>query len=96
MFSWDTKKAAQNLRKHGLSFEEAATVFADFDALDWEDTEHSTTESRSKRLGMSSGGRILLVVYTIRRLDDGKETIRIISARQASRKERAAYSGLPD
>ncbi|HEV2489834.1 MAG TPA: BrnT family toxin [Candidatus Acidoferrales bacterium] len=74
-----------------MSFEEAATVFADFEALDWEDAEHSTTEARSKRLGESFGGKILLVVYTIRRFDDGKKTIRIISARQASRKEHKAY-----
>ena len=91
MFSWDTRKAAHNLKKHGVSFEEAATVFADFDALDWEDMAHSVSENRSKRLGKSSGERILLLVYTIRRLKDGKETIRIISARQASRKERKAY-----
>jgi uncharacterized protein len=92
VFSWDAAKAASNLAKHGISFEEAATVFADFDALDWEDTAHSHREHRSKRLGVSTSGRILLVVYTIRRSADGKETIRVISARQASRKERQAYS----
>ena len=91
MFSWDTQKAARNQRKHGVSFEEAATVFADLNALDWEDLGHSIAESRAKRLGRSSGGRIILLVYTVRRLHDGKETIRLISARQASRKERRAY-----
>ena len=96
MFSWDAAKALHNLRKHGVSFEEAATVFADPEALDWADTVHSGDEQRSKRLGKSATGRILLLVYTIRRMKDGKETIRIISARQASRKERAAYSGLTD
>ena len=93
MFSWDTAKAARNLRKHGVSCEEAATVFADPEALDWEDTGHSAVEPRSKRLGKSVAGRVLLLVYTIRRIKDGKETIRIISARQASQKERKAYSG---
>ena len=95
MFSWDAAKALRNLRKHGVSFEEAATVFADPKALDWADTEHSTGERRSKRLGKSASGRVLLLVYTTRRMQDGKETIRLISARQASRKERRAYSGPP-
>jgi uncharacterized DUF497 family protein len=95
VFSWDTAKAAWNLRKHGVSFEEAATVFADPEALDWEDAEHSAAERRSKRLGKSAAGRVLLLVYTIRRMTNGKETIRIISARQASRKERQAYARQP-
>jgi uncharacterized protein len=93
MFSWDDPKALQNLRKHGVSFEEAATVFSDADALDWEDLEHSDTEPRGKRLGFSVSGRILLVVYTLRRLKNGTEAIRIISARHASNKERQAYAG---
>jgi uncharacterized protein len=93
VFSWDAAKAASNFAKHGVAFEEAATIFADLNALDWEDSSHSLGERRSKRLGVSTGDRILLAVYTIRRSVDGKETIRIISARQASRKERQAYSG---
>jgi len=93
VFAWDTRKAIRNAAKHGVSFEEAATIFADPEALDWEDTEHSESELRSKRLGRSLAGRVLLVVYTTRRMKDGKETIRIISARQASRKERKAYAG---
>ena len=95
MFSWDTRKAIQNLREHDVSFEDAATVFADPEALDWEDIEHSEIERRFKRLGKSLADRVLLVIYTIRRTRDGKETIRIISARQASRKERKAYAGEP-
>lgn len=95
MFSWDTRKAIQNFRKHDVSFEEAATVFADPEALDWEDIEHSEIERRFKRLGKSFAGRVLLVIYAIRRKRDGKETIRIISARQAGRKERKAYAGQP-
>ena len=91
MFSWDTQKAIDNFEKHQVPFEEAATVFADERALDWEDLAHSRYERRFKRLGKSMGGQILIVVYTLRRLKNGKETIRIISARKASRKERKAY-----
>ncbi len=92
MFSWDARKAIVNFEKHGVSFEEAATIFADPDGLDWEDRLHATFENRYKRLGNSIKGKILLVVYTVRRTRDDKETIRIISARPASRKERKAYS----
>lgn len=91
MFSWDTGKAIINFEKHGVPFEEAATIFDDPDGLDWEDIAHSHSEQRNKRLGRSNLGRILLVVYTIRRIRNEKEAIRIISARQASRKERRAY-----
>jgi len=92
MFAWDIQKAIANFEKHGVPFEEAATVFADPDGLDWEDLIHSQKEQRSKRMGQSITGRILLVVYTIRRTEHEKETIRIIGARHASRKERAAYT----
>jgi len=57
------------------------------EALDWDDPEHSEFEWRSRRLGASLTGRILIVAYTLRRLKDGKEIIRIISARHATRKE---------
>lgn len=93
MFSWDARKALSNLKKHGVSFEEAATVFGDPDALDWDDPEHSHAEIRYKRLGASFTGRIIIVIYTPRRLKNAKEIIRIISARQATRKERKAYAG---
>jgi uncharacterized DUF497 family protein len=93
VFSWDAAKAARNLEKHGVALHEAATIFADPEALDWSDLAHSHTEHRSKRLGKSLAGRVLLVIYTIRRSRDGKETVPIISARQASRRERKAYSG---
>jgi uncharacterized DUF497 family protein len=93
MFSWDVRKAQGNYDKHGVSFEEAATVFADPAGLDLEDPGHSWNESRYRRLGKSTSGRILLLVYTVRRRPHDQETIRIISARQASRKERKAYAG---
>jgi len=92
VFSWDAQKAIANYEKHGVSFEEAATVFADPEGLDWEDLRHSHLERRSRPLGVSAAGRVLLVVYTLRRLKNAQETIRVISARQASRKERQAYA----
>jgi len=93
MFTWDTQKAIINYRKHGVTFREASAVFRDIRALDWVDLEHSDTELRFKRLGISQTFRIMIVVYTIRRTRNDKEEIRIISARQASKKERQAYAG---
>ncbi|MGB7219758.1 MAG: BrnT family toxin [Vicinamibacterales bacterium] len=90
MFEWDARKAGENLAKHGVAFDEAATVFADPDALDGPDVRHSDAEARFLRLGRSVLGRVLMVAYTLRSSGNG-ETIRIISARRASRKERTAY-----
>jgi uncharacterized protein len=81
VFSGDARKALSNLKKHRVSFEEAATVFGDSDALDWDDPEHSSAEIRFKRLGASVTGRIVIASYTPRRMKDGKEFIRIVSAR---------------
>ena len=91
VFTWDVQKAIANFQKHGVSFEEAATIFGDSKGLDGDDAGYSTLEHRRQRIGQSMTGRVLFVVYTLRRKGDEKETIRIISARQASRKERAAY-----
>ena len=96
MFAWDIAKAIANFEKHGVPFEEAATVFSDANGLDWQDLRHSHGELRFKRLGLSMSERLLLVVYTRRRREHEKETIRIISARPASRRERQAYAGLSD
>ncbi len=90
MFEWDPRKAEANAAKHGVSFDEAVTVFLDSNALDGPDLEHSKDEVRFLRLGRSADRRVLMVSYTLRRTGDA-ETIRIISARQASRRERAAY-----
>jgi hypothetical protein len=92
MFDWDSSKAISNFEKHRISFEEAVTVFVDEEGLDLEDSKHSTSESRRIRIGTSIENRVLTVVYTVRRIDDEKESIRVISARQASAKERKAYS----
>jgi uncharacterized protein len=91
MFECDTRKAATNAKKHGVSFKEAVTVFGDPQALDGPDLLHSGGEPRSRRLGRAATGRVLIVAYTLRRLGH-VESVRIISAREASRKERAAYA----
>jgi uncharacterized protein len=93
VFSWDTGKARQNLEKHGVTFEEAATVFVDPDALEWDDLLNSQDESRFKRLGCSAAGRILILAYTLRRTKHDQETVRIISARRATPQEKKAYFG---
>jgi uncharacterized DUF497 family protein len=91
VFEWDTRKAQTNAEKHGVTFDEALTVFLETDALDGPDVAHSTIEFRFLRLGQSIDGRVLMVAYTLRGSSHG-ETIRIISARQASRRERTAYA----
>jgi uncharacterized DUF497 family protein len=95
MFEWGARKAAVNRTEHGVSFEEAGTVFGDPEALDGRDLRHSEEESRFLRLGRAVTGRVLIVACTVRRRGDG-ESIRIISARRASRKERAAYAASRD
>jgi len=96
VFEWDVRKALANYGKHKISFEEAATAFGDSNGMDGADELHSQLERRRIRIASSIAGRILFVVYTVRRQNDEKEIIRIISARQASRKERTAYSRLTD
>lgn len=86
-FEWDLDKARQNAQKHGVTFEEAATVFGDDDALIEDDLEHSTSEDRFIIVGTSARERILLTVYVIRHAD----TVRIISSRSAVQHERRAY-----
>jgi len=95
VFEWDPRKAAVNLEKHGVSFEEASSVFEDPEGLDGEDLAHSVTEARRLRLARSSAGRVLVVAYTTRRRNH-EEIRRIISARRASRKERGRYTAPED
>jgi len=85
-FEWDEAKAEANLRKHGVSFDEAVTVFGDPRALTFADTDHAEHEDRSRTYGRSSRGRLLVVIHTERR--DG---VRIISARRATRYEKGIY-----
>jgi len=86
-FEWDTEKAARNRRKHGVSFDEAVTVFGDPLALTFSDTDHSENEDRSRTYGISKRGRLLVVVHTER-----PGNVRIISARKATRHEESIYS----
>ena len=86
LFQWDKRKARVNLQKHGVSFEEAASVFRDRFAVMFGDAEHSQSEDRWIMLGMSEKGRELCVVYVERGL-----VIRIISARKVSLGEAEAY-----
>jgi uncharacterized DUF497 family protein len=91
-FDWDPAKARANLRKHGVAFEEAQTVFADDRALLIDDPEHSGDELRFVLLGVSTAPRILVVVHAYR---SAPATIRIISARKATKAERAIYVKRP-
>lgn len=84
---WDSEKAASNLKKHGISFEEAATALLDPRALAQED-KAADGEARWVLVGMSSQVRLLTIVYTLR----GEERIRLISGRKATRKESNAYA----
>ena len=85
-FEWDPKKAKSNLRKHRVSFKEAATVFDDFLSLTFDNEIHSDVERRYITLGMSHQGRILVVAHTMR-----GDKVRIINAREATPRERKWY-----
>jgi uncharacterized DUF497 family protein len=85
-FAWDSDKAAENLKKHGVSFEEAATAFRDPLSATTRDPDHSVGENRFITFGVSSRGRLLIVTHT-----EMEEVLRIISARLAMRAERRIY-----
>ena len=85
-FEWDEMKAVANARKHGLSFEEATTIFSDPNTITIFDVEHLDEEDRFIDIGLSASGRILVVVYTER-----GTRIRIISCRKATPAERRQY-----
>jgi len=84
--TWDARKAAANLRKHNVSFEEAATALADPLAITGADPDHSVDETRWITFGLSNRCRLLIVAHT-----DEEDIIRIISARAATRPERRLY-----
>jgi len=86
-FEWDPKKAASNLEKHGVSFEEATGVFADSNALTIPDPQHSGAEHRQITMGRALNSKILVVVHTER-----GDNLRIISARRANARERKTYA----
>lgn len=85
-FEWDNTKAQANLAKHGVSFEEAASVFGDPLALTFADPDHSIDEKRWLTFGVSKANRLLVVVHSER-----GRSLRIISARKATRHERGIY-----
>ena len=85
-FVWDREKAAANLRKHGVDFEEAATAFGDPLSVTIPDPDHSADEQRWLIVGESGVGRLIVVAYTER-----SNEIRLITARPATRRERQTY-----
>ena len=85
-FEWDPAKAAANERKHGVTFDEASTVFADVLSVSGPDLAHSRAEARWLTFGMSSHGQLLVVSHA-----DRGAVVRLISARIATRKERKIY-----
>jgi len=86
-FEWDSRKAASNVAKHGITFDEASTVFGDPLAAIFDDADHSQDELREIIIGHSVLGQLLLVSFTER----DKMVVRIISARKATRRERKDY-----
>jgi uncharacterized DUF497 family protein len=89
-FEWDEQKAAENLAKHGVSFDEASTVFGDPLAGTVLDPQHSTDEYRFVTIGLSTSQRLIVVVHA-----DRDDWLRIISARRATRRERRRYEARP-
>lgn len=89
-FEWEETKNQSNIRKHDVNFLEAETAFSDDNAKVYDDPDHSDEENRFILLGFSTNLRLLVVVHCLR--DEG-DTIRLISARKATRRERATYSG---
>lgn len=89
-FEWDPKKERANLKKHGVSFDEARSIFFDDYAIQFYDDSHSDNEDRFIMLGMSIESRILVVCHCER---EAENLIRIISARKATKSEQKHYSG---
>ena len=87
-FSWDPKKAQDNVRKHRVSFQEAVSVFFDENATEFFDEDHSGNEDRFLMLGISFRLRVLVVSYSVH---DKARQIRLISARKATKNESNAY-----
>jgi len=85
-YEWDPEKDRRNQLKHGIGFEEAATVFGDDFALTWEDREHSEKEYRALTLGYTETHRLVIVAHTSR-----EDRTRIITARDATAVERRLY-----
>jgi uncharacterized protein len=91
-FEWDSRKALSNIKKHGISFEQAALVFLDPLAITVFDETHSSNEERWMTLGLNTNGDLLVVSHTYLQTDEDSSLIRIISARLATKQESKAYS----
>lgn len=94
-FEWDPNKAVENRRKHGIGFEQAATVFSDKLAASIYDEDHSEDEDRWITLGQAENGPLLVVVHTYQETSESEAVIRIISARPATRNEQRNYEQNP-
>ena len=94
-FEWDLAKAIANFAKHGVTFEQAATVFLDPLAITIFDDAHSQTEEGWFTLGHQAGGGLFFVVHTFQDQSSDVATVRIISARAATKQERRTYEGEP-
>ena len=92
-FEWDPDKAKKNLSKHKISFELAATIFLDQNAISIHDSDHSKSEDRWITMGISRNGNILTIVHTFKEMDDLNVSIRIISARKSTKNEINQYQG---
>ncbi len=92
-FEWDPKKATINYSKHKISFELAATIFLDNNAITIFDSDHSETEDRWITMGLSKNGTILTIIHTYDEIDDSSISIRIISARKSTKNEIKQYQG---
>lgn len=90
-FTWDPVKARQNLRKHGVAFDHAATIFQDPEALSEFDEEHSHLEDRWITLGLAGMGTLLVVCHTYQETSEMSAKIRIISARKPTKNETMSY-----
>ncbi len=90
-FEWDKTKALLNIRKHGISFEEASSVFTNEEAIVFDDPDHSGDEDRFLIIGFSANANLLVVCHCLR---NGEQIIRIISARKATKTEAAMYTEL--
>ena len=90
-FEWNPNKARANIRKHKVSFEDAATVFRDPAALTIFDPDHSDAEERWLTIGISRAGKVLLVCHTYKQIDAETAIIRIFSGRKATASEKRQY-----
>jgi uncharacterized DUF497 family protein len=93
--TWDAAKAQSNYAKHGVSFAQAATVLLDPLAVTVFDAQHSEQEERWFTLGLSGDGKLLALAHTFHSTEPGTARVRIISARQATRREREQYQNEP-